>query len=169
MSSSVYNISNWAASTNYLLHDIVRYDSTYYYCITPHVSTVSFDSSKWGGTTTINTTIKPKFLWVPSYDAGVGFAPAVKIIKFGDGYEQRIPDGINNDLLEMQITFAKRSKSEHTAIMHFLKERQGVESFAFTPHAPFAVEKLFVCDKATSTFVFFNNYTVQAVFREVPE
>lgn len=38
------------------------------------------------------------FKWKVKPDMKKEFEPRVKSVKFGDGYEQRRPDGINNNL-----------------------------------------------------------------------
>ncbi len=168
MSSSVFDILNWTASTIYGKDDIVRYLNFYYYAKIRHVSAGSFDSSKWVGITTFNSDTKPHFTWIPSYEGTPVLEPKVKSIKFGDGYEQRLPDGINNNLLKLNLSFNGRDLSETTAIIHFLRERNGVESFVFTPLPPFGKAKLFKCPNVTSPFIFYNNYNISVNFEEVP-
>lgn len=175
MSASIFDINNWAINTAYSLWDIVReFSSTpqlqevYYYCIVAHTSTSSFDTSKWGGRTAWNSAyLKPEFIWIPNYNSNMAFEPKVKLTKFGDGYEQRVPDGINNSLLKFNLSFNGRPLHEATAIIHFLKNRNGAESFVFTPHSPFGKTKLYKCPNYTVDFVFFNNYNITAIFEEV--
>lgn len=168
MSNSIYNINNWATSTLYQLNDIVFNSPYYYYCIISHTSTASFDSTKFGGTTTFNGATKPNFIWKPAYNAQTDLSPRVKNIVLGDGYEQRVQDGINNTLLKFNFQFNGRDLSETTAILHFLKQRAGAESFVFTPFAPFGRASLYKCQNYSSEFVFVNNFNVQASFNEVP-
>lgn len=175
MSNRIFDVNNWAASTTYSLWDIVReFASTpqlrevYYYCKVPHTSTATFDVTKWAGRTTWNSTYsKPEFIWIPSYNSNMPFEPKVKLMKFGDGYEQRTPDGINNSLLKFNLVFNGRPLNEATAIIHFLKGRAGEEAFVFTPYAPFNKTKLFKCTNFSVDFVFFNNYSISADFQEV--
>ncbi|SRR3990167_3462071 len=166
MSISIFDRNEFAAGT-YRLNDYVLNGQYYYYCIIPHVSTSTFDSSKWGGTITFNGT-KPNFIWKPGYNANTDLSPKVKNIVMGDGYSQRLPDGINNTLLKFNLTFGGRDLDETTAILHFLKQRQGSESFVFTPYAPFGRQSLFNCQNYSAEFVFVNNYNIQAQFNEVP-
>ena len=44
------------------------------------------------------------FNWDVAPNMSVKANPRVKTIKFGDGYEQRIKDGINNDLRTYNVT-----------------------------------------------------------------
>jgi phage-related protein len=73
----------------------------------------------------------PTFTWVPTYDATKTITPTVKVIKFGDGYEQRQGTGINRQPRKLALTF-KRLKAEIEAIDAFLKARGAIESFDYT-------------------------------------
>jgi phage-related protein len=180
VSSSIFTISNWVTATSYGLNDIISYTDTSvtpntiynYYCIAPHTAgTFATDKlTKWGGRIIYSRSNvdKPHFFWKPSYEAGINLDPRVKTIKFGDGYEQRVPDGINNTLLKFELRFLGRDLSESAAILHFLKARQGTESFVFTPFQPFDRQSLFKASTINSDFVFYNNYNITTTFEEVP-
>ncbi len=56
--------------------------------------------------------------------------PRVKVIKFGDGYEQRFKDGINNQLKRYQLNFVEKMETGK-AIDEFLRARGAVESFTW--------------------------------------
>jgi phage-related protein len=168
MASSIYNIPNWAASTKYDLYDIVKNGNYFYYCIVPHTSTASFDATKFNGTITDNAETKPYFFWKPSYNSEASMKPRAKSIKFGDGYEQRAPDGINNVLLAFDLSFATKRENEATAILHFLHVRAAWESFVFNAPNPYNVNKRYVCREWTPSFIFKDNFTIRATFEEVP-
>ena len=89
------------------------------------------------------------------------------MIKFGDGYEQKYKDGISNKLLDIDYSFEKRDLNEASAILHFLEERNGIETFLFQPHAPFRKQKRFICRSWSDSFIFYNNYSIRAKFEEV--
>ena len=180
MAANIYDIDNWAVDTNYKTHDIVKNGDDYYYALSNHTSpnvgpfntTYTFANNYrnlWGGMTTDdNGDIKPKFVWIPSYNFSVNNNPRVKVIRFGDGYEQRIKDGINNILLDIELMFENRSLIESMAILHFLYVRQGRESFIFRPLAPYAKNKRFVCRSWTDSQNFYENYSIKAKFEETP-
>lgn len=173
MSTNIFTISNWASSTDYLKHDIVLKDSRYYYAIIDHTSdslfTSDFNGGKWGGIEIdLNGTYKPSFIWQPSFGSSVLVTPRVNQIKFGDGYEQRIQDGINNILLELDLTFEKLDLAEFTAICHFLTERKGKESFFFTPPQPFNSRKRFISRSFESSWTNINNNVIKTKFEEMP-
>jgi phage-related protein len=78
-------------------------------------------------------------------------APKVKTSKFGDGYEQRVADGINNDLDKWAISFTNRSGVNVQAVYDFLKARGGEESFFWVPRGE-STPRIFVCRKWTRRF-----------------
>lgn len=170
MSTSIFNIQAWASATLYSKHDIVTNGDYHYYALTPHTSGPTFagDAAYWGGVTTDeNGATKTEFIWTPSYNSTVNNQPKVKAIQFGDGYEQRIQDGINNVLLEIDFAFESRGIAEATAILHFLYTRQGVEPFMYSPPPPYNRAKRFVCPQWGDTANFFENISVRAKFKEV--
>ncbi|AOZ52671.1 hypothetical protein BKX93_01765 [Chromobacterium vaccinii] len=59
-------------------------------------------------------------------------APAVTVSKFGDGYSQRAPAGINNLADTFTLAFNNRSPVEIAAIDVFLTKQRGVSWFWFT-------------------------------------
>lgn len=166
MSNSIYNPSAWVANTAYVTHDIVIQTAQAYYAKVNHTD-ASFTLSRWGGRITDNGEDKPHFIWIPSYDFSVSNQPRVASVRFGDGYEQRMQDGINNHLLTLNFAFEQRKLAETTAILHFLTERKGTESFVFTPLPPRAKAKRFVCREWEDSQQFYENYSVRATFQEV--
>lgn len=58
--------------------------------------------------------------------------PRVLLARFGDGYEQRMPDGINSLDQSFSVTFINRPIEEVDAIVEFFEAMLGVTSFEFT-------------------------------------
>ena len=58
--------------------------------------------------------------------------PRVLTAKFGDGYEQRAVDGINNLNETYNLTFKTRLKAEIDDIVAFLDSKQNVTKFTLT-------------------------------------
>jgi len=176
VSLSIYNILPYNSSTVYAVQDIVSYtgewngfslSTGYLYCTTAGLGITSTPSTtSWDGWTTINGETKTKFIWIPSYGANVSQQPRNLNMKFGDGYESRMADGINNDLLTLELNFEDRGIPETTAILHFLTQRNGRESFVFTPQPPYSASKKFICRSWRDTQTFYGNYNIQAVFEE---
>lgn len=73
-----------------------------------------------------------KFSWIPEESLSVSVKPKVKVISFGDGYEQRIADGINNQLREYSLNFSGE-EDEIREIDKFLSEHGAVKAFLWTP------------------------------------
>jgi phage-related protein len=166
----IYNISAWAGSTVYKINDIVSNGGYYYYATQPHTSTASFsndlNAGLFNGTLTYNGITKPYFFWSASYGYNLDIKPNVKTIKFGDNYGVDLPDGINNILLKINLSFNNRDLAEYGAILHFLHTQAGSTQFFFTPPMPFNVVKKFVCQSWTPSQEFYENYKIDAVFEE---
>ncbi|EAO8184601.1 phage tail protein, partial [Salmonella enterica] len=45
------------------------------------------------------------FAWVPRPGMGIKTKPSVRVVKFGDGYEQRSQGGLNSQLRSFTPTF----------------------------------------------------------------
>lgn len=175
--ASIYNVDNWSeSSVSYEENDIVYYtvNKKCYYCIVAHTSSASIvptNASYWGGHIDFDnygsSESKPNFIWTPSYQAQSSFAPKVNLIKFGDGYEQRVQSDINNSLLSFSASFTERSEKETRAIVHFLDKRNSVESFIFTPPPPYDKALKFICREWSSNYNFYDNYSISAKFEQV--
>lgn len=84
------------------------------------------------------------FIWSPSYGARKTHKPRVLSSSFGDGYGQRMGDGINRDPERWDLQFSvRRDDQDGNAIDAFLKARGGVEPFYF--YTPFNRVGLFIC------------------------
>jgi len=107
------------------------------------------------------------FTYVPSFEATESSKPRVRKFQAGDGYEQRIRFGLHTDPKEWTLTFAERSDTERDAILAFLEERAGAESFDWIP--PRGTAGKYVCEEWQVTMRNYNFNTIQATFREVFE
>jgi len=180
MALSIFSpVADWASSVAYQKFSIVKYNDKIYYALVDHTSGGSFDSTKWGGYTTdpfgsvisnedTTDSERPHFFFTPSYGVNVANQPRTKITQFGEGYQQRIPESINNNLLRLSVTFENRSAREATAILHFLNARNGSQAFLYTPPEPYATMKLFACFNWSEQSQFYNNISINAEFTEVP-
>ena len=106
------------------------------------------------------------FTWRATYDASKAVAPTVKVIKFGDNYEQRQGIGINRQPRKYALTF-KRAKAEIDLIDAFLAARGSIESFNYTH--PGQSIGVFVCREWTRTNIAFGVDGLSATFEEVYE
>jgi phage-related protein len=167
--SSLYDILEWNGNTLYKVNDIVKYNGHFYYAKAQHTSSTIFtdDNAYWDGTAAEFGIFVPLFFWKPSYDSTMTMEPRVKSIKFGDGYEQRVKDGVYNTLLKTTLTFDKKSNAEAKAISHFLHSRAGVYYFLYTPLPPYDKRRRFICRVFDISTTFFDNNKITAAFEEV--
>lgn len=69
---------------------------------------------------------------IPDRSLARASAPKVLRSQFGDGYVQRVADGINSIPESYTLTFTNREKEEADDILAFLTATKGVTSFDFT-------------------------------------
>ena len=74
------------------------------------------------------------FTWRPIHGGSKTVTPKVRQVEFGDGYSQRVGDGINIIRPSYSLTFRGFSETIN-AIDQFLQSRAGVESFTWTPES----------------------------------
>lgn len=74
----------------------------------------------------------PTFTWAPQYGAANEVKPSVLTASFGDGYEQRTKNGINNLPRSWSLTFYN-TPTDADSIERFLISRAGVTSFTWLP------------------------------------
>ena len=175
---SLYTVNNWSAADSYSKNDIVIYGGNYYYSLVDDnlnkipSTALNINNIYWGGYRAYSGVIRAEFFWKPSYNSQLQMKPASNVIKFGNGYEQRIADGINNNLQKFNLNFEGRDKNETRAIAHFLHKRKGVDSFFFDAPFPYNFDgsqsypKRFFCDEWDIAYNFYNNYSITAKFSE---
>jgi len=108
------------------------------------------------------------FTWTPDFGAQKTQTPAVKKAKFGDGYEQRVQFGINNNPQTWTLNFVNRDDTETNQIDAFLQARRAVEAFTWTPPRSSTAIRV-VCDSWSIDAVKYNLNSVSATFRQVFE
>lgn len=69
------------------------------------------------------------FTWCPSVGAQQQTTPRVRTSRFGDGYSQRVADGINTKQEVWNLGFVGLSDVDALAIETFLNDRGGHEAF----------------------------------------
>lgn len=106
------------------------------------------------------------FTWqvtAESPSAAVTFS--VRTAKFGDGYEQASPDGINNKISEWSVTYVGHRILDGLAdIESFLDRHAGATSFLWTP--PNGTEGLFRCAKYNLTDLTEGWQSIEATFTQ---
>lgn len=76
---------------------------------------------------------RPVYIWVESASTGLDEEPRVRRTQFGDGYMQRQADGLNSLLQSWQIRHTEIDNDAADEIVAFLRARNGVEAFEYTP------------------------------------
>lgn len=99
--------------------------------------------------------------------------PKVILASFGDGYEQRIADGINILNQSMGVSFSTRPKAEIDDLVAFFESLGGVSRFKFniedSNEGSSTETILCVCPTWSQTWAFDNFYSLTATFRRVYE
>ena len=99
--------------------------------------------------------------------------PKTHTMSFGDGYEQRIADGINALQQELNVSFSNRPKAEIDDLVAFFESLGGVTKFRFDiedSNAGSSTETIkCVCDTWQQTWAYDDFYNLQAKFRRVYE
>lgn len=99
--------------------------------------------------------------------------PRVLTAKFGDGYEQRLADGINNIEQTFTLAFNNRTDDDIDDIVAFFDDKKGVTSFDYTYPDTNAgggeTTVRVVCDTYDTTFVNDEFSSCSATLRRVYE
>jgi|TARA_B100000287_G_C20163421_1_gene595150 phage-related protein len=99
--------------------------------------------------------------------------PRVHLAQFGDGYEQRLQDGINSLKQEISVSFQTRPKAEIDDLVAFFESLNGVTKFRFDiadSNASSSTETIkVVCPDWEQKWEYDDYYTLDATFRRVYE
>jgi len=110
---------------------------------------------------------------VPDKGMSAPYKPRVLSAKFGDGYEQRLRDGINNVQRTFSISFKNQPKAIADDIAGYFNSLAGVDNFTFTiPDTNGGSNEeavKVVCDTWSKTYTYDEFYNVTATLREVFE
>ncbi|NDG53686.1 MAG: hypothetical protein EBY39_11790, partial [Flavobacteriia bacterium] len=106
------------------------------------------------------------FFWKPSLGLNVEQKPGVNEISLGAGYIQMYKDGINQNLLKLNLNFSNRNDEEAYAILHFLEQHYGCIPFMFTPPAPYDTPHNFICQEWKHTYNYKNNHSITLLFEQ---
>ena len=104
----------------------------------------------------------------PTYGVQKLSNPTVRTARFGDGYEQRLTFGLNQNPKSFQLTF-EVSETDADTIETFLDARAADNaSFDFTPPGEASSSK-FVCESWSKSIPYLNRATINTTFRQVFE
>jgi phage-related protein len=103
----------------------------------------------------------------PRPGASKNSAPVVRSTKFGDGYEQRVRFGLNQDPKEWTLEW-NLSDEAATEVETFLEARAGVESFDWEPPDAGTSYK-WICSQWSKSIDDPYRAVIRATFRQVFE
>lgn len=86
--------------------------------------------------------MRQTFTWFPDIGGSVEEAPSVSPIKFGEGYEVRIPEGLNRSPETWKLTFSVPHATAGS-LLAFLREHGAYKAFNWT--TPEKRAGVFVC------------------------
>ena len=125
-----------------------------------------------GGTVSAGTNITG-FSAAVVYDKGVEERPSPRVhsARFGDGYEMRVADGINNIPREWSLGFNNRTKEDIDKLYKFFNQLASVDTCRLTvPHALDGEENVVVViEQYKRSLVYDNYYALTCKAREVFE
>jgi|TARA_Y100000052_G_C2912703_1_gene63450 phage-related protein len=104
----------------------------------------------------------------PVYNTRITPKPKVNIVSFGDGYEQRLTEGLNQNPLIVNLVFEVSQSVANTAITFLNARIESGASFDYTLPSEASARK-FVCTTFPRTIPYLNRVRLTCVFREVFE
>ena len=113
----------------------------------------------------------------PSIEPSYGFTkqqrPLKQVVKLGDGYEQRLTIGLNQNPFILTLAFNNITETDADTIETFLDARAN-DSDSFDFAEGFLPEETasnfkFVCENWSKSIPYNNRATIQATFRQVFE
>lgn len=104
------------------------------------------------------------FTFCPAPGATKTINPKVRSAQFGDGYNQRVGDGINTMPRVWDVSFT-RKEADIDLVDAFLTARAGVESFIWTP--PEGTQGIFKCTSWARSLPTVAVQSISAQFIEV--
>jgi phage-related protein len=159
-----FTISEYSGSETYQKHGIVYVlsgsERIYYYSLVDNNINNTPASSPTFWTTS--------FYWQPNYASTVDLMQKRTEIQFGDGYSQRMRNGINTAPLEFNLSFENRSDAESTALLHFVEQKGGVDPFVYNPSTIFNKTGLkYIAIDPRLTYSSYNNNSLSVKLQRV--
>ena len=102
----------------------------------------------------------------PSYPLNESTSIAVRKVQFGDGYQQVLNYGLNQDLKKYDLIWTNITLAQKNLIQNFLEARKGFESFDWTPPNHSASKK-YRCQNFSHTLTYAGIYTFKSSWEEV--
>ena len=105
----------------------------------------------------------------PSYSAQKASTPNIRVTQFGDGYQQRVQFGLNQNPKTWTFNWKNITETEADTIETFLNSRvDDQDAFDYTPVGESSSSK-FICTSWTKTINYYDRATINATFQEVFE
>ena len=104
----------------------------------------------------------------PTYNTRINTNTNQIVVSFGDGFEQRLTEGLNQNPLTVSLTFELSQSDADTAITFLDSRVTDGASFDYTLPSESSSRK-FVCERFPRSIPFLNRVTLSCVFREVFE
>ena len=108
------------------------------------------------------------FSFVPDFTAELNYQGKAQVMKFGDGYGQRITMGLRAQAESWRLNFEQRSNAERDQIRAYLRGAKGSTAFYWTDPRS-GVSGRYTCPEWSIDYVGYNNSTIQATFKRVFE
>lgn len=161
----------WAVGETYSKFDIVYFSghnvsnfSGFYYHSGGHSGAATVANSPTGTSTEWT---QDTFYFKPS-SFSVPQEPRFLKSQLNRDYVKRWGDGINTNLLNVNLGFEGKSEKEAKAITHFLINKKGYQSFKFSPPKPYNQNnKIFTCSTWSDNYIFNDNRSLSANFEEM--
>ena len=106
------------------------------------------------------------FTYKPSKTFTSSSKPRVITSQFGDGYSQRVGQGINRITREWALVFKSRSIIDANAIETFFSARAGVEGFLWNPPGESTTYSV-ICTEWSRSYDSSISATIQAKFVQI--
>ena len=90
------------------------------------------------------------------------------ISRYGNGYEQRAPDGLNNNLASWSVTWNGLSSTDFTSLVSSIDTAQGVNYFTWVPPGA-SVSKKWVVEQYSISTQGGQIYSVSGTLRQVAD
>lgn len=107
------------------------------------------------------------WVWVESAGTTLTEEPRVKKAQFGDGYEQRAPDGINNTPQVWELSFDQVDDAVADDMVAFLRQQGGM-AFNYVPMRSTTALR-FKCERWTRSYSTPGESSLRARFDQVFE
>jgi phage-related protein len=105
----------------------------------------------------------------PTYGAEKRSAPKRRVVQFGDGYEQRLTYGLNQNPKEWSLTWNNITEANADTIEAFLDARAAdAAAFDWTPPDETTAYK-WICDSWSKSIPYTGRAIINATFRQVFE